>query len=83
MIMIKIINHFSYRIISHCNNALLLNVISEKKHKLYILSNFLWYKCLCYLLKMFSLVLEEKGVNLKLTVTDTPGFGDQINNSNW
>ena len=30
-----------------------------------------------------SLVLEEKGVNLKLTVTDTPGFGDQINNKNW
>ncbi|XP_058142520.1 septin-12 isoform X2 [Dasypus novemcinctus] len=25
-------------------------------------------------------VLEEKGVKLKLTVTDTPGFGDQINN---
>ncbi|XP_057343709.1 septin-12 isoform X1 [Manis pentadactyla] len=25
-------------------------------------------------------VIEEKGVELKLTVTDTPGFGDQINN---
>ncbi|XP_074201526.1 septin-12 isoform X3 [Camelus bactrianus] len=25
-------------------------------------------------------VIEEKGVKLKLTVTDTPGFGDQINN---
>ncbi|XP_023610996.1 septin-12 isoform X1 [Myotis lucifugus] len=25
-------------------------------------------------------VIEEKGVRLKLTVTDTPGFGDQINN---
>ncbi|XP_027695393.1 septin-12 [Vombatus ursinus] len=24
--------------------------------------------------------IEEKGVKLKLTVTDTPGFGDQINN---
>lgn len=28
-------------------------------------------------------VVEEKGVKMKLTVTDTPGFGDQINNQNW
>ena len=27
-----------------------------------------------------SLVIEEQGVRLKLTVTDTPGFGDQVNN---
>uniref|UniRef100_A0A8I3WWM1 Septin 12 n=1 Tax=Callithrix jacchus TaxID=9483 RepID=A0A8I3WWM1_CALJA len=27
-------------------------------------------------------VIEEKGVKLKLTVIDTPGFGDQINNDN-
>ncbi|XP_025921093.1 septin-12-like isoform X1 [Apteryx rowi] len=27
-------------------------------------------------------VIEEKGVKMKLTVTDTPGFGDQINNEN-
>ncbi|KAH0631792.1 hypothetical protein JD844_019607 [Phrynosoma platyrhinos] len=27
-------------------------------------------------------VVEEKGVKMKLTVTDTPGFGDQINNQN-
>ena len=25
--------------------------------------------------------IEEKGVKLKLTVVDTPGFGDSINNS--
>lgn len=29
------------------------------------------------------LVLEEGGVKMKLTVIDTPGFGDQINNDNW
>ncbi|XP_039974936.1 septin-9 isoform X2 [Xiphias gladius] len=29
-----------------------------------------------------SHVIEEKGVNMKLTVIDTPGFGDQINNEN-
>lgn len=28
-------------------------------------------------------VIEEKGVKLKLTVIDTPGFGDQINNDKW
>jgi len=28
-------------------------------------------------------VIEEKGVRLKLTITDTPGFGDQINNESW
>lgn len=28
-------------------------------------------------------VLEEGGVKMKLTVVDTPGFGDQINNDNW
>lgn len=27
-------------------------------------------------------VIEEQNVRLKLTVTDTPGFGDQINNEN-
>ena len=25
-------------------------------------------------------VIEEKSVHLKLSITDTPGFGDQINN---
>ncbi|XP_070778705.1 uncharacterized protein [Enoplosus armatus] len=29
-----------------------------------------------------SHVIEEKGVKMKLTVIDTPGFGDQINNDN-
>ncbi|PKU30678.1 septin-12 [Limosa lapponica baueri] len=27
-------------------------------------------------------IMVEKGVKMKLTVTDTPGFGDQINNEN-
>lgn len=26
--------------------------------------------------------IEERGVKLRLTVVDTPGFGDPINNSN-
>lgn len=27
--------------------------------------------------------IEEKGIKLKLTVVDTPGFGDAIDNSVW
>lgn len=37
---------------------------------------------MCFL-NLFFLVLEEGGVKMKLTVIDTPGFGDQINNENW
>uniref|UniRef100_A0A671P6G0 Septin n=1 Tax=Sinocyclocheilus anshuiensis TaxID=1608454 RepID=A0A671P6G0_9TELE len=33
-------------------------------------------------IKSISHVIEEKGVRMKLTVIDTPGFGDQINNEN-
>lgn len=35
------------------------------------------------MLFLFSPVIEEGGVKMKLTVIDTPGFGDQINNENW
>ncbi|TNN83578.1 Neuronal-specific septin-3 [Liparis tanakae] len=34
-------------------------------------------------IKAVSHVLEEGGVKMKLTVVDTPGFGDLINNDNW
>lgn len=27
--------------------------------------------------------IEEKGVKLRLTVVDTPGFGDAVNNTQW
>lgn len=30
-----------------------------------------------------KVLLKEKGVNLTLTVVDTPGFGDAVDNSNW
>lgn len=33
-------------------------------------------------IKSISHDIEEKGVTMKLTVIDTPGFGDQINNNN-
>lgn len=28
-------------------------------------------------------MLKENGVNLTLTIVDTPGFGDAVDNSNW
>ncbi|XP_056257195.1 septin-9 isoform X1 [Seriola aureovittata] len=39
---------------------------------------------ICKTVKLHSVshVIEEKGVKMKLTVIDTPGFGDQINNEN-
>ena len=30
-----------------------------------------------------QVLLKEGGVQLKLTVVDTPGFGDAVDNSNW
>nr|XP_034987103.1 septin-12 isoform X3 [Zootoca vivipara] len=41
-------------------------------------------ECIPKTLQLLSVtrVVEEKGVKMKLTVTDTPGFGDQINNQN-
>ena len=30
-----------------------------------------------------KVMLKENGVNLTLTVVDTPGFGDAVDNSNW
>lgn len=34
-------------------------------------------------IKSITHEIEEKGVRMKLTVIDTPGFGDHINNENW
>ncbi|KND04831.1 uncharacterized protein SPPG_00534 [Spizellomyces punctatus DAOM BR117] len=33
-------------------------------------------------IQSISHVIEENGVKLKLTITDTPGYGDQVNNDN-
>lgn len=27
--------------------------------------------------------IEEKGIKLRLTIIDTPGFGDAVNNTEW
>lgn len=29
------------------------------------------------------MLLKESGVQLKLTVVDTPGFGDEVDNTDW
>lgn len=41
------------------------------------------YDLFCCFLCVFFTVLEEGGVKMKLTIVDTPGFGDQINNDSW
>lgn len=54
-----------------------------------------WYSCLdywishlslsiflfitCFFFHFYNLDLQEKNVNLKLTIVDTVGYGDQIN----
>lgn len=30
-----------------------------------------------------KVLLKENSVNLSLTIVDTPGFGDAVDNSNW
>lgn len=42
---------------------------------------FMLFVSLC--VRLIFTVLEEGGVKMKLTVVDTPGFGDLINNDNW
>ena len=32
---------------------------------------------------LLIIVIEEKGVRLRLNIVDTPGYGDQINNDRW
>ena len=33
--------------------------------------------------KESTVYLQEEGVRLELTVVDTPGFGDVVDNTNW
>lgn len=59
-----------------------LNHVSFLQHLLLWL---FYIVCKCFYSLGFCLCadIEEKGVRMKLTVIDTPGFGDQINNENW
>lgn len=49
------------------------------------------YTCSCYTEKIERTVqieastveIEERGVKLRLTVVDTPGYGDAINSQDW
>ena len=54
----------------------------------------LWvnHSCICFSLERLkktvdiessTVEIEERGVKLKLTVVDTPGFGDSLDNSEW
>lgn len=41
------------------------------------------FKNLCFQVETTKVLLKENGVNLHLTVVDTPGFGDAVDNSEW
>lgn len=41
---------------------------------------FFWYRFLVFTYNTLFLDLEEDGVRIALTIVDTPGFGDNINN---
>lgn len=44
--------------------------------------------CMCMAVGVFQVeqskvLVKEGGVQLTLTIVDTPGFGDAVDNSNW
>jgi len=39
--------------------------------------------CIQLQVESSNVLLKEGGVQLKLTIVDTPGFGDAVDNSNW
>ena len=41
--------------------------------------------CVCVSLQVeqYKVLVKEGGVQLTLTIVDTPGFGDAVDNSNW
>jgi len=42
------------------------------------------YLHLCRLqVETTKVLIKENGVSLRLTICDTPGFGDAVDNSNW
>lgn len=55
------------------------------------LNTFLQHFCLFFIEKIERTVqieastveIEERGVKLRLTVVDTPGYGDAINSQDW
>jgi len=47
---------------------------------MYILISIVYH---CLQVDKTQVALKENGVQLRLTVVDTPGFGDAVDNSNW
>lgn len=46
-----------------------------------------WWTCVCECsvlqVEQSKVLMKEGGVQLLLTMVDTPGFGDAVDNSNW
>lgn len=46
----------------------------------------LWAECVnvgVFQVEQSKVLIKEGGVQLTLTIVDTPGFGDAVDNSNW
>jgi len=39
--------------------------------------------CFCLQIKPSTIEMKEGGVRLRLTIVDTPGFGDAVDNTDW
>jgi septin family protein len=37
----------------------------------------------CHQVETSQVIVKEGGVQLKLTIVDTPGFGEAVDNSSW
>lgn len=44
---------------------------------------FLTHHCWCLQVEQSKVLIKEGGVQLLLTIVDTPGFGDAVDNSGW
>lgn len=48
----------------------------------------MWIRCQqsdlgAFQVEQSKVLIKEGGVQLTLTIVDTPGFGDAVDNSNW
>lgn len=54
-----------------CQSEILLQISSQKS------------ECGVFQVEQSKVLIKEGGVQLTLTIVDTPGFGDAVDNSNW
>ena len=52
-------------------------------NKIFVLVDGLIILLIGFQVETTKVLLKENGVNLMLTVVDTPGFGEAVDNSDW